>query len=186
MIWLNLPFSLPTFLQPQSPTCDNCPPNRSLQGKVYLVMSPWFLIGLLTRPPHCSFNRLILKMQRVLLSLSLLASAAVGVLASDDLKIDVTLPVECDRKTQKGDTINVHYRGTLQSNGQKFDASQSRALPLSSSPGPSSALRLRVYGASSDDGARGAACNTCANPLSGYDRGAPFSFQLGAGMVIKG
>ncbi|KAK4108364.1 hypothetical protein N656DRAFT_718414 [Canariomyces notabilis] len=81
-------------------------------------------------------------MQRVLLSLSLLASAAVGVLASDDLKIDVTLPVECDRKTQKGDTINVHYRGTLQSNGQKFDAS--------------------------------------------YDRGAPFSFQLGAGMVIKG
>lgn len=63
-------------------------------------------------------------MQRILLSLSLLASAAVGVLASDDLKIDVTLPVECERKTQKGDKIDVHYRGTLQSNGQKFDASQ--------------------------------------------------------------
>ncbi|KAG7284087.1 Peptidyl-prolyl cis-trans isomerase fpr2 [Staphylotrichum longicolle] len=81
-------------------------------------------------------------MQRILLSLSLLASAAVGVLASDDLKIDVTLPVECERKTHKGDTINVHYRGTLQSNGEKFDAS--------------------------------------------YDRGTPFSFKLGAGMVIKG
>ncbi|KAK3305463.1 cation transport protein-domain-containing protein [Chaetomium strumarium] len=81
-------------------------------------------------------------MQRVLLSLSLLASVAAGALASDELKIDVTLPVECERKTQKGDTINVHYRGTLQSNGQKFDAS--------------------------------------------YDRGTPFSFKLGAGMVIKG
>ncbi|KAK4246467.1 hypothetical protein C7999DRAFT_15405 [Corynascus novoguineensis] len=81
-------------------------------------------------------------MQRVLLSLSLLASAAVGALAADELKIDVTLPVECERKSQKGDTVKVHYRGTLQSNGQKFDAS--------------------------------------------YDRGSPFSFKLGAGMVIKG
>ncbi|KAL2134313.1 hypothetical protein VTI74DRAFT_510 [Chaetomium olivicolor] len=81
-------------------------------------------------------------MQNILLTLSLLASAAVGALAADELKIDVTLPVECDRKTQKGDTVNVHYRGTLQSNGQQFDAS--------------------------------------------YDRGTPFTFKLGAGMVIKG
>jgi len=75
------------------------------------------------------------KMQRILLSVSLLASAAVGVLASDDLKIDVTLPVECERKTQKGDTVNVHYRGTLQSNGEKFDASES-ARVLSIRRGP--------------------------------------------------
>ncbi|KAL2024848.1 hypothetical protein VTK56DRAFT_5669 [Thermocarpiscus australiensis] len=81
-------------------------------------------------------------MQHILLSLSLLASAAVGALASDELKIDVTLPVECERKAQKGDQIYVHYRGMLQSNGEKFDAS--------------------------------------------YDRGTPFSFKLGAGMVIKG
>ncbi|KAK4187817.1 cation transport protein-domain-containing protein [Podospora australis] len=81
-------------------------------------------------------------MQGLLLSLSLLASAAVGVLAADDLNIDVTLPVECDRKTKKGDKISVHYSGTLKSNGQKFDAS--------------------------------------------YDRGTPFDFNLGAGMVIKG
>ncbi|KAH6615414.1 hypothetical protein B0J18DRAFT_279195 [Chaetomium sp. MPI-SDFR-AT-0129] len=79
---------------------------------------------------------------QILLSLSLLASAAVGVLATDDLKIDVTTAVECERRSQKGDTVKVHYRGTLQSNGQKFDAS--------------------------------------------YDRGSPFSFKLGAGMVIKG
>ncbi|XXH02980.1 hypothetical protein Hte_009370 [Hypoxylon texense] len=72
-------------------------------------------------------------MQRVLLSLSLVASMALGALASSpsDLKIDVTLPVECDRKTQKGDTIQVHYKGTLASNGNKFDASYDRGTPFS-------------------------------------------------------
>ncbi|KAH8881655.1 hypothetical protein GQ53DRAFT_754111 [Thozetella sp. PMI_491] len=70
-------------------------------------------------------------MQRLLLSLSLLASAALGVMAEAELGIDVTLPVECERKTQKGDKIHVHYRGTLQSNGQKFDASYDRNSPFS-------------------------------------------------------
>ena len=60
------------------------------------------------------------------LSLSLLAGAAIGVLAAEELKIDVTLPVECDRPTKKGDSIDVHYRRTLQSNGSKFDAGTSR------------------------------------------------------------
>ena len=62
-------------------------------------------------------------MYRLLLSISLLASAAVGALAAEELGVDVTLAVECERKTTKGDKINVHYRGTLQSNGQEFDAS---------------------------------------------------------------
>ncbi|KAK3362042.1 peptidylprolyl isomerase [Lasiosphaeria ovina] len=70
-------------------------------------------------------------MQRILLSLSLVASAAVGALAAETLGVDVTLPVECDRKTKKGDKINVHYRGTLQSNGEKFDASYDRGSPFS-------------------------------------------------------
>ena len=56
-------------------------------------------------------------------SLALLASAAAGALAAD-LKIDVTLPVECDRQTKAGDRIDVHYKGTLQSTGAKFDASK--------------------------------------------------------------
>jgi FK506-binding protein 2 len=68
-------------------------------------------------------------MYRLLCSLTLLASAAVGALGSD-LKIDVTLPVECDRKTQNGDSIEVHYRGTLASNGNKFDASYDRGTPF--------------------------------------------------------
>ncbi|KAI1264874.1 hypothetical protein F5Y18DRAFT_417437 [Xylariaceae sp. FL1019] len=80
-------------------------------------------------------------MYRLLCSLGLLASAAVGALAAD-LQIDVTAPVECERKTQSGDKVQMHYRGTLQADGKQFDAS--------------------------------------------YDRGTPFSFQLGAGRVIKG
>ncbi|KAI1131880.1 hypothetical protein F5Y10DRAFT_36754 [Nemania abortiva] len=68
-------------------------------------------------------------MYRLLCSLTLLASAAIGAVASD-LKIDVTLPVECDRKTQKGDAIEVHYRGTLAANGNKFDASYDRGTPF--------------------------------------------------------
>lgn len=60
-------------------------------------------------------------------SLSLLASAAAGAVAAD-LKIDVTLPVECDRHTQANDKIYVHYLGTLQSSGNKFDASASEHL----------------------------------------------------------
>ncbi|KAI9773035.1 MAG: Peptidyl-prolyl cis-trans isomerase fpr2 [Geoglossum umbratile] len=58
------------------------------------------------------------------------------------LKIEVTRAVECKRKTKTGDTIDVHYRGTLAADGSEFDAS--------------------------------------------YNRGVPFSFRLGAGMVIKG
>jgi FK506-binding protein 2 len=70
-------------------------------------------------------------MQGLLLSLGLLASTAIGFVAAEDMKIDVTLAVECERKTQKGDKINVHYRGTLQSNGEKFDASYDRGTPFS-------------------------------------------------------
>ncbi|KAG5753952.1 hypothetical protein H9Q70_003405 [Fusarium xylarioides] len=63
------------------------------------------------------------------LLLSALASAAVGVVA-EDLKIDVTLPVVCDRKTQKGDRVQMHYRGTLKDSGKQFDASYDRSTPL--------------------------------------------------------
>ncbi|KAL2108479.1 hypothetical protein VUR80DRAFT_3756 [Thermomyces stellatus] len=63
------------------------------------------------------------------LSLTLLA-AALGLAAAEELKIDVTHAVECERKSQKGDAIEVHYRGTLASNGEKFDASYDRNKPL--------------------------------------------------------
>ncbi len=44
---------------------------------------------------------------------------AISVLAASELKIDVIVPVDCERKTEKGDKIDVHYCGTPQSNGQR-------------------------------------------------------------------
>ncbi|KAH0536981.1 hypothetical protein FGG08_006183 [Glutinoglossum americanum] len=62
-----------------------------------------------------------------------LASAMPFALASDteELKIEVTRSVECTRKTKAGDTVEVHYRGTLASDGSEFDASYNRGTPLS-------------------------------------------------------
>src|SRR5271156_5443687 len=64
------------------------------------------------------------------LSLIVLASAAWTVLADDELKIDVTHKVECERKTKEGDNIAVHYKGTL-TDGKKFDSSFDRKQPIS-------------------------------------------------------
>jgi len=64
------------------------------------------------------------------LILSLVASVAIGTVAAEELKIEVTLPVECDRKSKTGDNIQVHYRGTLAADGSQFDASYDRGSPL--------------------------------------------------------
>ncbi|KAL7945087.1 hypothetical protein V8C42DRAFT_69403 [Trichoderma barbatum] len=64
------------------------------------------------------------------LILSALASCAIGVVAAEDLKIDVTHAVECERKSQKGDQLSMHYRGTLAKTGEKFDASYDRNQPF--------------------------------------------------------
>ncbi|OJI86836.1 Peptidyl-prolyl cis-trans isomerase fpr2 [Aspergillus tubingensis] len=57
------------------------------------------------------------------LSLTTFASAS-------DLGIEVTHSVECTRKTQVGDTVSMHYRGKLASDGSEFDASYNRGTPL--------------------------------------------------------
>jgi len=49
----------------------------------------------------------------------------------DGLVIELTKPVECSRRTQRGDVISVHYRGTLLSDGTEFDASYNRGAPFS-------------------------------------------------------
>ena len=60
----------------------------------------------------------------------LTAGPAMGVLAAD-LGIETTLEVEnCKRKTVNGDVIHMHYRGTLASDGNQFDASYDRGDPL--------------------------------------------------------
>jgi FK506-binding protein 2 len=48
----------------------------------------------------------------------------------EGLEIEVTKEVECSRKTVKGDKVDMHYRGTLASDGSEFDASYNRGQPL--------------------------------------------------------
>lgn len=47
-----------------------------------------------------------------------------------EVQTEYTLTNTCTRKTQRGDNIEVHYRGTLQSDGSEFDASYKRGQPL--------------------------------------------------------
>ncbi|OSD06929.1 hypothetical protein PYCCODRAFT_1382917 [Trametes coccinea BRFM310] len=70
---------------------------------------------------------------RILGCLSVLA-LALAVVAQDtptELKIDTTyVPEDCKVKSQNGDRLQVHYTGTLYSNGNKFDSSRDRGQPL--------------------------------------------------------
>ncbi|KAF2853853.1 FK506-binding protein-like protein 2 precursor [Plenodomus tracheiphilus IPT5] len=60
------------------------------------------------------------------LSLALLPSLSFA----QDLGIDVTRPVECTRKSKNGDKLSMMYKGTLQSDGSKFDSSYDRGAPF--------------------------------------------------------
>ncbi|KAF2453912.1 hypothetical protein BDY21DRAFT_366633 [Lineolata rhizophorae] len=63
-------------------------------------------------------------------TLALLALPVLAAAIPENLGIEVTQEASCSRKTQKGDKIDVHYRGTLQSDGTEFDASYNRGTPL--------------------------------------------------------
>ncbi|KAF7960367.1 hypothetical protein EAE96_000050 [Botrytis aclada] len=75
-------------------------------------------------------------------TISLLALTS-SVLAAE-VKIDVVKAVECERKTQVGDKIHVHYRGNLEEDGKvgkEFDASYNRGSPLSFVVGKGSVIK---------------------------------------------
>lgn len=65
---------------------------------------------------------------RLTLTVSLLALVT-SVFAAE-VTTEFTLTNECTRKTRPGDTISVHYSGTLASDGSKFDSSYDRGQPL--------------------------------------------------------
>ena len=65
-------------------------------------------------------------------SLTALALALVLPLSisAQELGIQVTKANDCSRKTRSGDTLSMMYKGTLQSDGTKFDSSYDRGEPF--------------------------------------------------------
>ena len=56
--------------------------------------------------------------------------ASIALCAASELKIDVLEEATCDRKSKKGDTLSMHYTGTLEKDGSKFDSSVDRGEPF--------------------------------------------------------
>ncbi|KAI9703986.1 MAG: hypothetical protein M1820_005768 [Bogoriella megaspora] len=50
-------------------------------------------------------------------------SGPINITLPDGLVISITHQVQCSRRAKVGDTISVHYKGTLASNGEEFDSS---------------------------------------------------------------
>lgn len=62
---------------------------------------------------------------------TLLLTALATLSSAADLGIETTHQVSCTRKTQNGDGVHMHYKGTLQADGREFDSSYKRNAPLS-------------------------------------------------------
>lgn len=61
--------------------------------------------------------------------------------AAEEVTTDYLVTNSCTRKTTRGDTISVHYRGTLASDGSEFDASYNRNEPLSFTVGKGQVIK---------------------------------------------
>ncbi|KAE8144990.1 FK506-binding protein 2 [Aspergillus avenaceus] len=62
--------------------------------------------------------------------LAILSTLLISLVSAAELGIEKTKEVECTRKTVKGDTVLMHYIGSLQSDGSQFDSSYPRGEPL--------------------------------------------------------
>ncbi|KAI4653877.1 Peptidyl-prolyl cis-trans isomerase fpr2 [Alternaria ventricosa] len=76
------------------------------------------------------------------MKLTLILALATAALAGEiHLKTEVLTEANCVRKTKTGDKVNVHYRGTLESDGSEFDASYNRGQPLSFAVGTGQVIK---------------------------------------------
>lgn len=78
--------------------------------------------------------------------LSIIVNAAMTS-ATNEVKVEILHKVEnAKRLTQRGDTIDVHYSGTLASDGSEFDSSYKRKQPLSFTVGRGQVIKGYVRG----------------------------------------
>ena len=61
--------------------------------------------------------------------------------AEPKTQTEYTLQKTCTRKSTAGDSISVHYRGTLLADGSEFDASYNRGQPLSFTVGKGQVIK---------------------------------------------
>ena len=71
----------------------------------------------------------------------LFTTLIMGIPQIEGLQVEVLNAPSGKRKTQRGDNIDVHYRGTLASNGKEFDASYRRGEPLSFTVGQGQVIK---------------------------------------------
>lgn len=67
------------------------------------------------------FSFIFAAMLKSILVLSCLL--AISLVSAEDLKVDViSLPEGCEQKSKSGDSLTMHYTGTLKADGKKFDS----------------------------------------------------------------
>ena len=76
-----------------------------------------------------------------LIELAVAASLFPFIALAAEVETEYLVQNTCTRKTGRGDSISVHYRGTLASDGSEFDASYNRGQPLTFTVGKGQVIK---------------------------------------------